>query len=186
MGRSFTAFDFETANQQGYSACQLGIAVVENEQITLQKSWLIKPPTKVFTFSDLHGITYKMVKDSPAFCDIWQEVRPYLEGQIVAAHNAEFDLNVLQETLAYYQLATPELYFIDSLAVARSAWPKLRNHRLSTVADYLNIGLNHHEALSDAIACAEIVLQAGLEHSEIQRAAGRDIVVGMDLFGGEY
>ncbi|QDR82300.1 exonuclease domain-containing protein [Sporomusa termitida] len=122
MQAYFTAFDFETANFQSHSACQLGLAVVENGRIVLEKAWLIRPPTKVFTFSYLHGITYSMVKSQPTFGEVWPEARPFFERQIIAAHNADFDIGVLLATLTHYGLFMPEFYVIDTLAVARSAW----------------------------------------------------------------
>ena len=97
----FTAIDFETANPRHYSACQLGIALVEKGEIIEEKSWFIRPPTPTFTFTDIHGITYNQVRDSLTFREIWAEVVPYIEGQIIAAHNARFDESVLLESLAY-------------------------------------------------------------------------------------
>lgn len=182
MQECFTAFDFETANTQNHSACQLGVAVVENGRIVLEKSWLIKPPTKVFSSSYLHGITYSTIKDQPTFGELWLEIKPFFERQIIAAHNAEFDIGVLTATLAYYGLFMPEFHVIDSLAVARSAWPALINHKLSTVAAHLNIALTHHDAASDAKACAEIILQAGQQHVEINRIINKLAPKGLDLF----
>ena len=158
--KDFVAIDFETANTNRNSACQIGICQVQNGAITGQRSWLIKPPSKIFTFSDLHGITYSMVKNQLTFIELWPVIRPYLEQQIVAAHNAKFDMSVLSAMLAYYQLPVPEFQVVDSLDAARKNWPNLQNHRLSTVAEFLSIDLNHHEALSDARACAEIILRS--------------------------
>lgn len=186
MKESFTAFDFETANSQSHSACQLGVAVVEDGQLVLEKSWLIRPPVKFFTFTYLHGITYAMVKEQPTFAELWPEISPLFIGQIIAAHNADFDIGVLTATLTHYGLLVPEFYVIDSLAVARSAWPELKNHRLSTVAARLTIALNHHDAASDARACAEIILKAGQQHVEINRVVSRLMPVSIDLFGGDY
>ena len=39
----FIAIDFETANEQRDSACQIGITTVKNNQIHEVKSWLINP-----------------------------------------------------------------------------------------------------------------------------------------------
>ncbi|TWH45012.1 3'-5' exonuclease [Sporomusa sp. KB1] len=186
MRKNFIAFDFETANLQSHSACQLGVAVVAKGRIVMEKSWLIRPPTKVFTFSYLHGITYSMVRNQPTFVGLWPEIRPFFEHQIVAAHNADFDIGVLAATLAHYGLFMPEFFVIDSLAVARSAWPKLRNHKLSTVAAHLNVALTHHDAGSDAKACAEIILRAGQQHVEINHVINRPAQESLDLFGGDY
>lgn len=167
--QNFTAIDFETANGQRNSACQLGIAVINDGKVTMRKSWLIKPPSDYFTFSYLHGITYANVRQKPTFGELWPEIQPYIERKIVAAHNACFDTGVLLATLKTYQLPIPKFHVIDSLQVARKTWPGLSNHKLSTVADYLKIDLNHHEAESDAVACAAIICRAGWENVAIKQ-----------------
>lgn len=159
--QNFTAIDFETANGQRNSACQLGIAVISAGKVAMTKSWLIKPPTDYFTFSYLHGITYESVRNEPTFGELWPEIQPHIESKIVAAHNAGFDTGVLMATLKTYQLPVPNFYVIDSLQVARRTWPELKNHKLSTMADYLKVDLQHHDAGSDAVACAEIIRRAG-------------------------
>lgn len=118
------------------------------------------------------------------FADLWSEVRPFFAGQTVATH--DFDTGVLTETLGYYSLSLSELHVLDSLAVARSAWPKLTNHKLSTVTAHLNVPLNYHDADSDARACAEIILRAGQRHVEINRIIGRLVQERFDLCGGNY
>ncbi|MEN6565513.1 MAG: 3'-5' exonuclease [Veillonellales bacterium] len=167
--QNFTAIDFETANGQRNSACQLGIAVIDAGKTVMKKSWLIKPPTDYFTFSYLHGITHETVRHAPTFGELWPEFQPYIEHKIVAAHNACFDIGVLMAILKTYQLPVPKFYVIDSLQVARRTWPGLKNHKLSTVADYLKIGLQHHDAGSDAAVCAEIICRAGWNNATVRQ-----------------
>ncbi|MDF3024853.1 MAG: polymerase epsilon subunit-like 3-5 exonuclease, partial [Alphaproteobacteria bacterium] len=50
--------------------------------------------------------------------------------------------------------------WVCTVNVARSKWPELANHKLNTVSKHLNIELNHHDAASDAHACANIYLRA--------------------------
>ncbi|MDU4962231.1 MAG: 3'-5' exonuclease [Sporomusaceae bacterium] len=163
ISRTFTAIDFETANQARNSACQLGIVVVENGGIVDSRSWLIKPPTPLFTFTYIHGISYEQVKDQPTFAELWPAIRPYLGGRLLAAHNAGFDIGVLQAVLGHYRLSAPPFRVLDSLTVARRTWPHLPNHRLNTVAGHLNFPFVHHDAAADARACAEILLRAAGE-----------------------
>lgn len=160
ISQTFTAIDFETANPQRNSACQLGLVVVENGTIVDSRSWLIRPPSSIFTFTDIHGITYETVKDQPSFREIWEAVQPYIGNRTLAAHNAPFDVGVLRAVLSHYQLPVPSFQVMDSLTIARRAWPALPNHKLNTVASHLNVSLQHHDAASDARACAEIILQA--------------------------
>ncbi|MDF2501313.1 MAG: hypothetical protein K0Q77_2027 [Anaerosporomusa subterranea] len=163
ISQTFTAIDFETANHQRNSACQLGIVVVENGTIVDTQSWLIKPPSTTFTFTDIHGITYEVVKNQPSFQELWPTIQPYIGNRILAAHNATFDISVLRAVLSHYRLPAPEFQVIDSLAVARRIWPYLPNHKLNTVASHLNFQFQHHDAANDARACAEIILQAAKE-----------------------
>lgn len=66
-------------------------------------------------------------------------------------------------------------------------WPEVRPFFAGqTVAAHLNIPLNHHDADSDARACAEIILRAGQWHVEINRIIDRPVQERFDLFGGNY
>ena len=47
-----------------------------------------------------------------------------------------------------------------SVKLAKAVWPQLGSHRLNILADYFKLELDHHDALSDARACAEITLRA--------------------------
>ena len=172
-GLDFVAIDFETANPNSYSACQLGIAVVRGGEVTEQKGWLIRPPDSWFQFTYIHGITWRQVAGEPDFARLWPTIRPYIAGRIVAAHNARFDMGVLSGLVKYYGLEPFSLNAVDSVAVARRVWPHLPNHQLQTVAAYLDIPLDHHEAASDAHACARIICRAEAEQSGAAKRALR-------------
>jgi len=74
------------------------------------------------------------------------------------AHNAMFDMTVLRSLFKLYNIDVPTLKYIDSLEIARKVYPFLRNHKLNTVCEHLEIDLNHHEALSDAKGSCLIAL----------------------------
>jgi len=86
-----------------------------------------------------------------------------LTGQLLAAHNASFDLGVLFALLRYFRLGPADIAIVDSLAVARKAWPSLHNHQLPTVAKHVGAALDHHDARSDAVTCAAILCAAERE-----------------------
>lgn len=157
----FTAIDFETANQYRTSACSLGLAVVRNNRIVEQKEWLIRP--EPFEFSPfntaVHGITADDVKSAPTFKEIWREVSPYIENQIVVAHNASFDTSVLKNSLEYFQIAIPNCEILCTYRISQVLYPNAGAHRLNVICELLGIPLNHHEASSDAAASAEILLR---------------------------
>jgi len=157
---NFTAIDFETANSNPNSACALGVAVVQSGIVVQRESWLIRPPSSQFEFTYIHGISWRTVATQPDFGQLWPQIRPYLENRILAAHNARFDLGVFFALIKQYQVGFWRGQAVDSLAVARKTWPLLSNHQLQTVSAFLNIPLQHHDASSDANACAEIICRA--------------------------
>ena len=158
---NWVAIDFETANAKRSSACALGIAIVENGRIIKRASWLIKPRELYFNYYNtyIHGITEKDVKDKPRFNELWGEFRPFLDGKIVIAHNAGFDMSVLRHLLDEYGIPYPEIHYFCTRVLAKKVWPTLNSYRLNMISAHLGISLKHHDAEEDAVACAEISLR---------------------------
>ncbi len=165
MPRPWVAIDFETASRERASACALGIAVIEGGVIAEERSWLIQPPGNYFEPMNtrIHGIDADMVWQEPEFDEAWAEIGPYLRGAVLLAHNAPFDIAVLRASLARYELAAPDAEYHCTVSMARKVWPRLPNHQLPTVCGHCGIELCHHDAASDASACARIALRCRRE-----------------------
>lgn len=154
------ALDFETANQAADSACQLAVVRIQDWRIVSEASWLIRPPTDEFMFTFIHGIEWQHVAQEPHFGALWPKIRPHFEGvDLLAAHNAPFDRGVLNATCATYGLTPPPYKYLDTVHIARKVF-SIFPTKLNNVAEKLSIPLQHHEALSDARACAQILIQA--------------------------
>jgi DNA polymerase-3 subunit epsilon len=156
----FAAIDFETADHGQDSACSLAIVIGEGTNIVDVKHVLIRPPRRDIRFTHIHGITWDDVKNSPPFGDLW----PTLEGlftecQFIAAHFAPFDRGVLQACCDAAGFTPPSLPFQCTVKIARQAW-NIVPTKLPDVCRRLSIPLQHHNALSDATACAKIVIEA--------------------------
>lgn len=161
---NFVAIDFETASAKRHSAVSLALVVVRNDQIVDQFYTLLKPDTAFSNRnSQIHGIYEEDVVNAPTFKDIWPTIAPFFqEEKMVIAHNATFDVSVLKACLDYYALPDAHFQVLDTLKTSRKLMPDLVNHKLNTVSDALDISLeNHHNALADAIACAEILIRQG-------------------------
>ena len=129
-------------------------------EIVEQAFHLIRPPTREFVFTHIHGLTWNDVAKSDDFGKLWPRLAPMLEGAtFLAAHNASFDKGVLNACCGSYGIEAPSLPFRCTVQMSRRAW-NIRPTKLSDVCAKLGIALNHHEALSDALACARIVLAA--------------------------
>jgi len=160
---NFVAIDFETASYRADSACAVGLVKVVNGDIVDTAVHLIRPPTRAFAFTHIHGLTWSDVAESDDFGGLWPRLEPLLDGAaFFAAHNASFDRRVLHACCQTYGIAAPSLPFRCTVQISRRAW-NIYPTKLSDVCRELAIALNHHEALSDAMACAQIVLAAHQE-----------------------
>lgn len=165
----FAAIDFETADNGRDAACSVALVVAENGRIVHSVSRLIRPPRPRVMFTEIHGLTWQDVKDSPTFAGVWPELADVVAGvDFLAAHNAAFDRRVLEGCCDAYALPMPRKPFLCTVQLARDVW-NLRPTKLPDVARHLCLHLNHHDALSDATACANIVLAAMAEGYDMRR-----------------
>ncbi len=156
---AFAAIDFETADRRPDSACAVGAVLVRQGRIAGRYQQLIRPPRRSFEFTYVHGLTWADVRDSPAFGDMWPDLRKFLDAAgFLVAHNAGFDRSVLEACCAAANVAPPELAFRCTVQMARRSW-NLPSASLPAVCRHLGIPLNHHDALSDAEACARIAIE---------------------------
>jgi len=146
----FTAIDFETAQGKRWSICQVGLVRIENRQIVSKINLLVCPPGNVY-FSmntSIHGITDRHTRTAPNFLSIWPQIKPFIENETVVAHNGAFDFSCLAQTLAYYKQPVPNYRQECTL--------KIYGKGLAACCAQYRVSLKHHDALSDAMACAEL------------------------------
>lgn len=156
----FAAIDFETADYGRDSACAVAIVVAEAGKIVVKESFLVQPPRRDFVFTYLHGISWKDVARKPCFDALWPEIEPLLAGiDFIAAHNASFDRGVLHACCEAADISFPDIHFLCTMKLARRLW-NVYPTKLSDVCRHFRIPLKHHDAESDALACANIVLKA--------------------------
>ena len=162
---NFTAIDFETANRNRDSACQLAAVVVRDGTIVDKAMWMIRPTPMYFSPGNIriHGITPDRVAAEPVFGDLWPDILAKLDDDCIVAHNASFDIGVLRACLMKHRCETPEMHYTCTRAIARRTWPHRPRFGLKPLAEWLGIRFNHHDALEDSIACAKILLAAGID-----------------------
>lgn len=150
---NFTAIDFETANASLTSICQIGLVRVENGEIIHEWEQLVQPPGNEYHWgnSRVHGINRRMTASAPTFNEVWHLMQPYVQGQHLVAHNANFDCSCLTNTLAHYQL--PVVTF------KRHCTVQIYKRNLAALCEEHHISLQHHNALSDARACALLFIK---------------------------
>ena len=97
----------------------------------------------------VNGITNDMVKSAPIFSDIVPKLLDLLDGCVLVAHNAEFDLSFLRSEMEHCGLRLPDYPVLDTLKLARKNGCFARNN-LGMIASALGIdAAGAHRALAD-------------------------------------
>lgn len=162
MINSFTAIDFETAIK--HHICSVGIVTVENGKIIDEFHALIQPPNNEYNWHNVqvHGISERNTKHAPFFKQVYPEIKKRLYGKRVVAHNESFDRTVLFKTMLDYNIDYTDLEIAEkwdcTLKIYKSKGYTPAN--LKACCTIHNIELKHHDALSDARACAKLFLIA--------------------------
>jgi DNA polymerase III epsilon subunit family exonuclease len=159
----FIAFDVETPNYFNDRMSQIGIAVVEGGVVTETLSSLINPEEHFDYFNiRLTGITPEAAAKAPTFDEVWSSIGPLMQSGVLVAHNASFDMGVLSKCLRAYGFSEPDLLpCACTVQMGRRAYPALADHKLDTMCRHLGIPLDHHKADSDALACANLLIDYG-------------------------
>ena len=154
----YIVFDTETPNSRNDSICAIGITVVEDGEIVQERYELVDPETHFDVFNvELHGISPDMVRYERNFPVLWQEIEPIMNSGILVAHNASFDLGVLSKLFSRYGIHRASDFYACTVQLGRKCFPEAPNYKLNTLCEMLDIPLDHHNAASDAHACAELL-----------------------------
>lgn len=162
-GPTFNAVDVETANADPASICEIGIVQVHQGVVKNQWSTLINPNTPFNPNNTaIHGISHDTVRNSPTLPNCYPELSQQLTGGIIVSHT-DFDRIALAAAARKHGLQPIRATWLDSALVARRAWPHRHGTHgwsLATITARLGIQFQHHVAVEDARAAAEIVLRA--------------------------
>ncbi len=158
---TFVVFDLETTglDLMNNGITEIGAVKIEKGVIKEHFTTLIKPDYPISEeITKLTGITQEMVKDSPKISTVIPDFMKFIEGAILVAHNAEFDLKFIKRFAGVeeYEITNKVL---DTMEMTRTYLPQLRQANLKVLAEHFGIVFHHHRALSDAYATAEAFIE---------------------------
>lgn len=187
---TFVAVDFETANRMGgVSACAVALVKVREGEVVERLSTYLKPPEGYdrYEFTWLHGISRNHTRNAPSWFDMEESVADFILDSPVYAHNASFDARVWKDLDGYFGLRTLPPRFYCSYRLAKQVAPGLDNYKLPTVTNAFVPGyqLDHHQADSDAEACALIVAAIQRQVLGDRHAVGEQQALGHQQTLGE-
>ncbi|NYE58521.1 PolC-type DNA polymerase III [Carboxydothermus ferrireducens] len=157
------AFDFETSglSSQRDEIIEIGAVKIFDGEIKETFSVLVRPQKPISAkISELTGITNDLLeKEGLDFGEAIEKFLRFCDGSILLAHNAAFDYGFLRQALK--RLGHDRKFsVVDNLALVRILFPELKNHKLKTITEHLDVSLNnHHRALADSYALAEVFLK---------------------------
>lgn len=162
----FVVIDVETACHRVSSICQIGIVGFSGGREVLTYETLVDPQDVFSGFNTrLHGISAKHVRGRPTFPRLYETLAGHLGGRITAAHSM-FDHGALSASCRLAGVPMIQSRWLDSVKVARHAWPELPTHRLNALAEFLGLDHKHHDALSDARVAGWVIVKA-IDHTGI-------------------
>lgn len=122
MPEKFVAIDFETANANLASICQVGVVTFEDGRIIESWGSLVNPQDYFDWINvDIHGIDETTVKGAPTFQQIYPAMSDRLQNQVAVSHTS-FDRTALLQATAKHNLANVSCRWLDSACVVRRAW----------------------------------------------------------------
>ncbi len=158
----FVVFDIETTGlkKESDKIIEIGAVKIKNNKIKDRFSVFINPhinlPEKIIK---LTGITDDMLKDAEDEAQVMPKFFEFCGSAALVAHNAGFDMGFIRHWAIKNNIIV-ENTVLDTLELSRTLFPQLKNHKLDTVCERLDISLeNHHRAVEDAEATAEIFIK---------------------------
>jgi len=99
---------------------------------------LVNPGKEARFRTDVHGLKPELLVDAPPFSDIADRVLSILDGAVLVAHGAYWDVAFLEAELARLGRPVRFPFYLDTLVLARRAM-RSESHALGALAEKLGI-----------------------------------------------
>jgi len=160
-----TVFDTETTGlnpTEGDEIISVSAVRIVNGRLLRQEIFdqLVDPKRSLpWSSMEITGISPEMVKGQPTIEQVLPVFHKFAEGTVLVAHNAAFDMRLLQlkEAKTGVKFTNPVL---DTLLLSAVVYPNYDDHSLEAIADRLGINvMGRHTSLGDAIVTGEVFLK---------------------------
>lgn len=156
----FACLDTETTGLsplEGGKICEIAVSVSQGGRVVEEFSSLVNPGMPMHPdVVAIHGITNEMVASAPSFGQLLPKLLSLLDGGVIVAHNAEFDVNFLKSEFAQCGMRFPPYPVVDTLKLARKSGKFVKNN-LGCIAAELGINpQGWHRAMADTKMAEQI------------------------------
>lgn len=185
--KDYVVFDIETTGLNPYECeiIEIGAVKVRDGEIIDRYNQLIRPSKPVpLEIQKLTNITDDMLDDKPSFDEIKDNFLNFIDGKILVAHNANFDVGFIRYHFGKLGINVTNP-FVDTMKMAQDIVEGVRNYKLDTLTDKLGIKLvSHHRAVDDAEATAYLFINMVnilINQGKIKKYSELDKIVHNDL-----
>ncbi len=161
---------------------EIGIMKLKDGKVTDQFSCFVNPekpiPARVV---EVTGITDYMVQDAETIEKVFPKILEFIEGSVLVAHNADFDIGFLKHNAAVLGYDF-DFTYLDTLALAKDIFPDYKSYKLGRIAKNLGIKVEvAHRALDDVDTTVK-VFNIMLEKLKDR---GAEKLEDIDIFGSD-
>ena len=156
-------FDTETTGGMSWDEiCQIAAVEYVEGRFTRSLNVYLCPTCEIDPWAErVHGLSFDFLQEhgvdpEEGMCRFFD----FLGNDVLlVAHNNRFDMTMVQQECAKFHLQFEPVGVetCDTLALARHLRPDLESYKLASLIDSLGVeGVNSHNALDDAFACAGV------------------------------
>jgi len=180
----FTSLAIKTTNENPTSLCAVEITLVRDNRCTIQKNWFFRPLDLRLELANQlsYGIKLVDIIDQPSFISQWEDIKPYLENQVIICHSATYVWSTLCHLLDFYGLPYPSCYFACTMMLGRHLYPNLPNRKLSTLCNHLGVLLDTRQVGNTSKCCTLLFLQMA---KQLRSLDCEDILNTLDITWGQ-
>lgn len=174
--RAYAVVDVETTGTsiEADEIVSLAVVKLDGQGCELDRfASLVRPAGPIPPESTaVHGIDDHTVADAPTFAELAPELLALLDGAVFVAHNADFDLPLVEHAFARAGIRYRPAGVACTLDAFRLLEPGARSHRLESLSERHGIALDDaHDARGDVLATVEllrILLREGIAPETVE------------------
>lgn len=161
MAEKYVVFDFETTglSPQKNEIIQIGaVKFDENDKEIARFNQLVRPQHSVLSdaISELTQIFSQELIDKPIIEEVLPDFLNFIQGNLLVAHNAPFDISFLYQAIIDSDIRGVENFKIYDTLSESKHFLRRRSYKLESFKELLNLNLRSHDALNDCLITAAL------------------------------
>ena len=155
----YCAIDFETASKWPESACSIGLVRMDGGGKVLDRFYsLICPKEPSFDpfCTAVHHLEPADILSAPTIAEIADDIKAFIGSTPLVAHNAQFDIKVMNASLASWGIESVRNPYFCTLSLARKVMRGEPSYRLTALAAHFGWEYDAHNALADSEICGRL------------------------------